>query len=69
MNKADQIFYHARFVVRDLEEERSNSLSKYFKVGVRWLSDDRLEVFEGVAGFFHTLLGCYVAPKMARLSS
>ena len=59
----------AHFVVRDLEEEGSDDLSKSYKVGVGRLSDDRIEVVEGVGEFRHDLLGRHSAPKMARPSS
>ena len=65
-NKADQIVNRARFVVRDLEEERSYGLSKSCEVGVRCLSNDQIEVVEGVGEFCHDLLGRHSAPKMAR---
>ena len=64
-----QIANRSRFVVRDLEEERSDGLSKSCEVGVRRLSNDRLEVVEGVGEFRDNLLGRHGAPKMARLSS
>ena len=41
-NEADHIVNRARFVVRDLEEERSDGLPKYFEVVVVWLSNDWL---------------------------
>ena len=53
------------FVVRDMKEERSDGLSKYCEVGVGRLSDDRLEVFEGVGEFRHDLLRRHSAPKLA----
>ena len=65
-NKADQIVSCARFVLQDLEEERSDGLSKSCEVGVGQLSDDRLEVVEGVGKFRHGLLERRSAPKMVR---
>ena len=56
----------ARFVVRDLEEEMSDVLSKSCEVRVGQLSDDRLEFVEGVGEFCHDLLGRHSALKMAR---
>ena len=66
-NKANQIVNCARFVVQDLDEERSNGLSKSCEVGVRRFSDDRLKVVKGVGESRHNLLGRHSAPKMARL--
>ena len=60
----------SRFVVRDLEEERSDGLSKSCEVGVRRLSEDRREVVEGVGEFCHNILRSHAAPvKMVQLSS
>ena len=64
-NKANQIVNPSRFVVRDLEEERSNGLLKSCEVGVRQLSNDRLEVVDGVGEFRHNLLSHHSVPKMA----
>ena len=68
-NKAYQIVNRSHFVVQDLEEERSNGISKSCEVGVGWLYEDRLEVFEVVGKFCRNLLGSHAAPKMARPSS
>ena len=65
-NKAYQIVNRSRLVVWDLEEERSDGLSKYCKLGVGWVSDDWLEVVEGVGEFRHNLLGRHGVSKMAR---
>ena len=54
------------FVVRDLEEERSDGLYKSCEVGFGRLSNDRLEVVEGVGEFSHDLLRRHGAPKTAR---
>ena len=56
----------AHFDIRDMEEEGSDGLSKSCKVGVGRLSDDRLEVVEGVAEFRHDLFRRHSVPKMAR---
>ena len=68
-NKADWIVDRARFVIRDLEEEGGDGLSKSCKVGFGRFSDNRLEVVEGVGEFRHDLLGHHSAPKIARPSS
>ena len=68
-NKACEIVNRSCFIVQDLEEERSDGLSKSCEVGVGRLSDDWLEVVEGVGEFLYNLLGCHSAPKMARPSS
>ena len=47
-NKAYQNVNRSCFVVQDLKEERSNSLTKSCEVGVGRLSDDLREVVEGV---------------------
>ena len=66
-NKAYQIVDRSRFVVRDLEEERSYGLSKSCEVGIGRLSVNRIKVFEGVGEFCHNLLRSHAAPaKMAR---
>ena len=65
-NKAYKIVDRYRFIVQDLEEERSDGLSKYCEVGVGRLSDDLPEVVKGVGEFCHNLLGRHGAPKMAR---
>ena len=57
------------FIIRDLEEEESDGLSKSCKVGVGRLSDNRLEVVEGVGKFCYDLFRRHSAPKMARPSS
>ena len=68
-NRAYQIVNRSRFVVRDLEEERSDGLSKSCQVGVGQLSDNRLEVVEGVGEFCHNLLWRHGAPQMLQPSS
>ena len=65
-NKAYQIVNRARFVVRDLEEERSDDLSESCEVGFGQLYEDRIEVVKGVGEFRHNLLGRHGAPKMVR---
>ena len=60
----------ARFVVRDLKEERSDGLSKSCEIEVGRFSVDRLEFVEGVGEFRHNLFRSHAAPaKMARPSS
>ena len=65
LNEAYQIVDRSRFVVQDMEEVRSDILSKSCEVGV----DDWLGVVEGVGKFRHNFLGCHGALKMARPSS
>ena len=66
LNKSYQIVNRSVFVVRYLEEERSDGLLKYCEVGVGRFSDDRLKFVEGVGEFRHDLFGRHGAPKMAR---
>ena len=68
-NKFYQIVDRYRFVVQDLEEERSDGLLKSCEVGIGLLSNDWLEVVKGVGEFCHNLLGRHGAPKIARPSS
>ena len=66
-NKAYQIVYRSRFVIQDLEEERSDGLSESWEVGVGRLSIDRIKVVEGVGEFRQNILGSHAAPaKMAQ---
>ena len=66
LNEAYQIVDRSCFVVRDLEEERSDGLSKSCEVGVGRLSGDQLEIVEGVGEFCHNPLRRHGALKMAR---
>ena len=66
LNEVDLIVDHSCFVVRNLEEERSDCLLKSFEVGVGPLSNDWFEVDKGVGEFRHDILGRHSAPKIVQ---
>ena len=68
-NEADEVVHRAHFVIRDLEKEGRNGLPDSCKVGVRRLSQDRLELIEGMGKFRHDLFGRHSGSKMACPSS